>query len=86
MPWTTPTSPTSARMRTLSLRDAMAYSNEEILFRLLPGLKRRLKFIDYEVSKDHQAIMTKIYQTYPQNGEQLTQLITEAAYLRRFLG
>lgn len=68
------------------LQDAMMYSNEGILFRLLPDLKKRLKSIDYEVSKDHHVLTTKIYQTYPQNEGHLTQLITEAAYLRRFLG
>jgi phosphoenolpyruvate carboxylase len=70
------------------LRDAMTYCNEEILFQFLPGLKSRLKFIDYEASRGHRNLTAKIYQVclQDQKREQLTQLITEAAYLRGFLG
>lgn len=68
------------------LRDALTWGNEDILFHLFPELKGKLGFIEYETSKEHRAITAKIYEIYSQNGEELTQLITEAAYLRGFLG
>jgi hypothetical protein len=39
----------------------MAYCNEEIFFQCLPGLKRRLKFIDCEASRDYRNLTAGLY-------------------------
>lgn len=71
---------------TKDLQRALTYCNEDILFRLLPGLKGALDFVKYEPSPEHRRLTSRIYEQATESGHDLSTLITEAAQLRHFLG
>lgn len=70
------------------LSDSLAYFNPDSL-KLLPALKENvkkvLKLVDYQTDKDHLKTTSKIIEKL-EKGEDIKELVIEAAWIRKFLG
>lgn len=70
------------------LSDSLTYFNPESL-KLLPSLKKNtkavLKLVDYQTDKEHLKTTSKIIEKL-KKGEDIKELVIEAAWIRKFLG
>lgn len=72
----------------LDLADALAFVNEEVLFKYLPGARAVLDRVDYRPNPEHKKLTRMIYQATREGvrPDLVTGMLVEAASLRRFLG
>jgi len=72
----------------LDLADALAFVNEEVLLKYLPGARAVLDRVDYRPNPEHKKLARMVYQASREGirPDLITGMVVEAASLRRFLG
>lgn len=74
------------------LRDALAYYNPDVLSILPPKIRddieKALRIVDFQINEEHRRITSRIIALLKEGkkGEELPQLIVQAARIRHFLG